>query len=65
MNRVDKTIPNEKRRRFLSLATGFVAGAGVVGASVPFIGSWQPSAKAKAIGAPVKSMSTKLNQGQW
>lgn len=60
---MNQTIPNEKRRRFLSVATGFVAGAGVVGASVPFIGSWQPSAKAKAIGAPVQVNVDKIESG--
>ena len=45
---VDKT-----RRRFLTGATCVVGAAGVVGAAVPFVGSWQPNAKAKAAGAPV------------
>ncbi len=60
---MDQTSLNEKRRRFLSVATGFVAGAGVVGASIPFIGSWQPSAKAKAIGAPVQVNVDKIEPG--
>lgn len=45
---------NEKRRRFLTVSTTVVGAVGVVGAAVPFIGSWNPSAKAEAAGAPVK-----------
>jgi ubiquinol-cytochrome c reductase iron-sulfur subunit len=40
-----------------------VGGAGVVGAAVPFVASWQPSAKAKAAGAPVKVNISKLESG--
>lgn len=42
------------RRRFLLGSTSVVGVAGVVGAAVPFIGSWSPSAKARAAGAAVK-----------
>ncbi|MFB0990550.1 MAG: ubiquinol-cytochrome c reductase iron-sulfur subunit, partial [Porticoccaceae bacterium] len=44
-------------------ATSVVGGAGVVGAAVPFVASWQPSAKAKAAGAPVKVNISKLEVG--
>ena len=47
-------VVNEGRRKFLLGATSVIGGAGVVGAAVPFVASWQPSAKAKAAGAPVK-----------
>ena len=46
---------NNGRRRFLTAATSVVGGVGVVGLAVPFIGSWNPSAKAKAAGAKTKS----------
>jgi ubiquinol-cytochrome c reductase iron-sulfur subunit len=36
---------------------------GVVAAAVPFLGSWNPSAKAKAAGAPVKADISKLEEG--
>jgi ubiquinol-cytochrome c reductase iron-sulfur subunit len=36
----------------------------VVGVAVPFVGSWNPSAKAKAAGAPVKFDFSKLEPGQ-
>jgi len=52
------------RRRFLTIATSVVGGAGVVAAAVPFIASWNPSAKAKAAGAPVEADISKLEPGQ-
>ncbi|BFM17392.1 ubiquinol-cytochrome c reductase iron-sulfur subunit [Maricurvus nonylphenolicus] len=55
---------NEGRRRFLTAATSVVGAAGAVGAAVPFVGSWNPSAKAKAAGAPVKANISKLEPGQ-
>jgi len=45
---------NQPRRRFLTTMTTVVGAAGVVGAAVPFVGSWNPSARALAAGAPVK-----------
>ena len=42
---------NNGRRRFLTAATSVVGGVGVVGVAVPYIASWNPSAKAKAAGA--------------
>ena len=54
---------NESRRKFLLGATSVVGGAGVVGATVPFVASWQPSAKAKAAGAPVRVNISKLEYG--
>jgi ubiquinol-cytochrome c reductase iron-sulfur subunit len=55
---------NSGRRRFLTAATSAVGVAGVVGIAVPFVGSWNPSAKAKAAGAPVKADIGKLEPGQ-
>lgn len=52
------------RRRFLTAATAVVGGAGAVAVAVPFIKSWNPSAKAKAAGAPVKVDISKLEPGQ-
>jgi len=54
---------NQSRRRFLTGATCVVGGAGVVGAAVPFVSSWNPSAKAKAAGAPVKVNIANLEPG--
>ena len=55
---------NPGRRKFLTAATSAVGVAGVVGVAVPFVGSWNPSAKAKAAGAPVKADIGKLEPGQ-
>lgn len=55
---------NAGRRRFLVAATSVVGAAGAVGAAVPFVGSWYPSAKAKAAGAPVKVNVAKIEPGQ-
>ena len=55
---------NQSRRNFLTGVTCVVGAGGVVGAAVPFIGSWQPSARAKAAGAPVKVSIDKLEEGE-
>ena len=55
---------NTGRRKFLTAATSAVGVAGAVGVAVPFLGSWNPSAKAKAAGAPVKADIGKLEPGQ-
>jgi ubiquinol-cytochrome c reductase iron-sulfur subunit len=55
---------NAGRRRFLAAATSVVGVAGAVGVAVPFVGSWNPSAKAKAAGAPVKADISKIEPGQ-
>ena len=55
---------NSGRRKFLTAATSLVGVAGAVGIAVPFVGSWNPSAKAKAAGAPVKADISKLEPGQ-
>jgi ubiquinol-cytochrome c reductase iron-sulfur subunit len=55
---------NSGRRKFLTAATSAVGAAGAVGIMTPFVGSWNPSAKAKAAGAPVKFDFSKLEPGQ-
>ena len=55
---------NTGRRYFLIGATSAVAGLGAVGVAVPFVRYWNPSAKAKALGAPVKIDISKLNPGE-
>ena len=57
-------VVNTGRRQFLTAATSAVGVAGVVGVAIPFVGSWNPSAKAKAAGAPVKADIGKLEPGQ-
>jgi len=55
---------NVGRRNFLIGATSVVGSAGVVGVAVPFLGSWNPSAKALAAGAPIKIDISKLVPGE-
>ncbi len=54
---------NEGRRWFLIGATGAIGAVGAAGVAVPFVRSWNPSAKAKAAGAPVKVDISKLEPG--
>jgi ubiquinol-cytochrome c reductase iron-sulfur subunit len=51
------------RRHFLGVATAVTGGAGAVFAAVPFLASWQPSARAQALGAPVEVDVGKLEEG--
>jgi len=53
-----------RRRRFLTGTTVVIGGIGAAFAAVPFVSSFQPSAKAKAIGAPVEVDISKLEPGQ-
>jgi ubiquinol-cytochrome c reductase iron-sulfur subunit len=53
-----------KRRRFLITAGGVVGGVGVAVAAIPFLASLQPSARAKAAGAPVEVDIGKVEAGQ-
>ena len=64
LNESDSDAVDSNRRRFLTVATSAVGAAGAVGIAVPFLGSWNPSAKAKAAGAPVKADISKLEPGQ-
>ncbi|MDH5571257.1 MAG: ubiquinol-cytochrome c reductase iron-sulfur subunit [Gammaproteobacteria bacterium] len=51
------------RRRFLTAATTVVGAVGAVAVAVPFIASMNPSARAKAAGAPVQADISKLEPG--
>lgn len=55
---------NTGRRRFLVGSTSAVGAVGVVGAAVPFVGSWNPSARARAAGAPVRIDVSRLQEGE-
>ena len=52
------------RRKFLTVATSATAAVGVVVAAVPFVASWAPSERARALGAPVEVDLSKLQGGQ-
>lgn len=51
------------KRRFLTTATTAVGGVGAAFVAVPFIKSWQPSARAEAAAAPVEVNIGELQQG--
>lgn len=57
-------VVNRGRRRFLVSATTVVGAVGVVGIATPFLASWQPSARARAAGAPVTADISRLAPGQ-
>ena len=45
---------DEKKRRFLIVLTSAAGAVAAGGVAVPFLGSWFPSARALAAGAPVE-----------
>ncbi len=51
------------RRQLLTAATTLTGAVGVAFAAVPFLASWKPSARAKALGAPVEIDISKLEPG--
>ncbi|MDP9064895.1 MAG: ubiquinol-cytochrome c reductase iron-sulfur subunit [Pseudomonadota bacterium] len=55
---------DHSRRRLLTAATVGTGAIGVAFAGLPFLSSWQPSARAKALGAPVSVDASKLEYGQ-
>jgi ubiquinol-cytochrome c reductase iron-sulfur subunit len=52
------------RRKFLTVATTATAAVGAVFAISPFVASWEPSERARALGAPVTVDLSKLDVGQ-
>jgi ubiquinol-cytochrome c reductase iron-sulfur subunit len=55
---------NKARRRFLIGSTSVVGAVGAGFVAVPFIQSWQPSARAQAVGAPVEANINTIKPGQ-
>src|SRR5216684_2950419 len=55
---------DHSRRRLLTAATVGTGAIGVAFAAVPFLTSWLPSERAKALGAPVDVDASKLEAGQ-
>jgi ubiquinol-cytochrome c reductase iron-sulfur subunit len=55
---------DHSRRRLLTAATVGTGAIGVAFAAIPFLASWKPSARAKALGAPVEVDASKLDAGQ-
>lgn len=61
---MSNTVDNNKRRFLTTAASVVVGGAGTIAAAVPFVLSMNPSAKARAAGAPVEVDISKLEMGQ-
>ncbi|HIQ40027.1 MAG TPA: ubiquinol-cytochrome c reductase iron-sulfur subunit [Sulfurivirga caldicuralii] len=60
-----KTVEvNLKRRKMLVAATGVMGATAATFLAVPFVASWQPSERAKALGAPVDVDISKMENGQ-
>lgn len=55
---------NKGRRRFLYVATGTMGSIAAVGVATPFVKSWFPSERAKAIGAPISVDIGTLEPGE-
>lgn len=56
-------VVNAGRRHFLTVATVATGAVGAAFVAVPFLASWKPSARAKAMGAPVEVDISKLDAG--
>jgi ubiquinol-cytochrome c reductase iron-sulfur subunit len=52
------------RRKFLTFATATLGAVGAVATAVPFVESWLPSERARALGAPVEVDLSKMEEGQ-
>jgi len=55
---------NKNRRRFLTTTATVIGGIGAVATTVPFITTMTPSARAKAIGAPIEVDIGDLDPGE-
>lgn len=54
---------DESRRRFLLMASAGTAAVGAAFVATPFVSSWTPSERARALGAPVDFDVSKLEPG--
>ena len=61
---MSETAVDPDRRRFLTGTAAVIGGIGAATAAIPFIASFQPSARAKAIGAPVEADISHIEPGQ-
>ena len=68
MTEADAFLPpqpvDRSRRKFLTAATSVTAAVGVGLVAVPFVESWLPSERARALGAPVEVDISKVEMGQ-
>lgn len=59
-----ETQVDASRRKFLTAATAATGAVGAVFTLVPFIASWKPSERARALGAPAELDVSRLEPGQ-
>jgi ubiquinol-cytochrome c reductase iron-sulfur subunit len=64
MPELEASAVDESRRKLLIGATTFVGAVGVAFTAVPFVESWFPSERAKALGLPTEVDLTKIEPGQ-
>jgi ubiquinol-cytochrome c reductase iron-sulfur subunit len=55
---------DSNRRHFLTVATAVTGAVGVAAAAVPFLSSLKPSARARALGAPVEVPLSSMQPGE-
>ena len=55
--------PDPERRRLLVAATSAIGAAGVLAAATPFVASWNPSERARAVGGPLEIDVAQLEPG--
>jgi ubiquinol-cytochrome c reductase iron-sulfur subunit len=61
---MSEDVVDPDRRRFLTGTATVIGGIGAGLAAIPFVATFQPSARAKAIGAPVEADISQLEPGQ-
>jgi ubiquinol-cytochrome c reductase iron-sulfur subunit len=64
LNQRDTLDPDLVRRRFLTTALAGVGAVGLTLTSIPFIASWLPSERARALGGPVSVDAGAIEAGQ-
>ena len=60
----DEEALDRNRRHFLSIAAAVTGGVGIAAAAVPFLASLKPSARARALGAPVEVAVGTMEPGE-
>jgi ubiquinol-cytochrome c reductase iron-sulfur subunit len=61
---VDEQLVDDSRRKLLVAATAATGALGVAFATAPFLSSWAPSERARALGLPTEFDLSKLEPGQ-
>ena len=61
----DKPLVDNTRRKALMITSSLMGAVTVAGFAVPFLSAWNPSEKAKALGASVKFDLSKLSLVLW